>query len=126
MGKKNDNLGKFAFIMLMASGADIIAPKELRRQAIEALGLEDSDEFTAVDKELQQVKNPEDQLNIIKALILTRLTPTQMISLHDTIHSGVTATVEYLSDHPEERGEAPSPKEAVKRIEIVFDSDSDE
>lgn len=111
-----EGMSKIALMMLMASGADIVAPKELKRQAIEALELENNSNFTGVDEDLKQVKNQDEKLTIIKGIILTHLTPSQMISLHDVIHTGVTANLEYLKDHPEERGEAPDPETVMKRL----------
>ena len=92
-------------MMLMASGADIVAPKELKRQAIEALELENNSNFTGVDDDLKQVKNQDEKLTIIKGIILTHPL-SQMMSLYDVIHTGITASLEYLKDYPEERGEA--------------------
>ena len=109
-------MSKISLMMLMASGADIVAPKELKRQAIEALELENNSNFTGVDKDLKQVKNQDEKLTIIKGIILTHLTPSQMISLHDTIHTGVNTNLEYLKDHPEERGEAPDTETIIKRL----------
>lgn len=116
----NKGMGKIALMALMASGADIVAPKELKRQAIEALELENNSNFTSVDECLKQVKNQDEKLTIIKGIILTHLTPSQMISLHNIIHTGVKANLKYISDHPEERGEAPDPEIVMKRL---FESD---
>ena len=115
-----EGMSKIALMMLMASGADIIAPKELKRQAIEALELENNSNFAGIDENLKQVKNQDEKLTIIKGIILTHLTPSQMISLHDVIHTGVEANLKYLADHPEERGEVPDPETIVKRL---FESD---
>lgn len=111
-----EGMSKIALMTLMASGADIVAPKELKRQAIEALELEDNSNFTGVDEDLKQVENQDEKLTIIKGIILTHLTPSQMMSLHEVIHIGVTANLEYLKDHPEERGEAPDLETALKRL----------
>ena len=115
-----EGMSKIAQMMLMASGADIVAPKELKRQAIEALELEDNSNFASVEECLKQVNNQDEKLTIIKGIILTHLTPSQMISLYDAIHTGVAANLEYLKDHPEERGKAPDPETVLKRL---FESD---
>lgn len=115
-----EGMSNLMLMMLMASGADIVAPKKLKRQAIEALELEDNSNFTGVDECLKQVKNQDEKLTIIKGIILTHLTPSQMISLHDVIYAGVSAHLEYLQDHPEEKGEALDPKTVMKRL---FESD---
>ena len=111
-----EGMGRFLLTMLMASGADIVAPKELKRQAIEALELEDNSNFASVEECLKQVKNQDEKLAIVKGIILTHLTPSQMISLHEVIHIGVKANLEYLKDHPEEKGEAPDIETAMKRL----------
>ena len=111
-----EGMSRIALMMLMASGADIVAPKELKRQAIEALELENNSNFTGVDEDLKQVKNQDEKLTIIKGIILTHLTPSQMISLHDIIHIGVKANLKYLKDHPEEIGKVPDPETALKRL----------
>lgn len=115
-----EGMRKFALMMLMASGADIVAPKELRRQAIEALELEDNNNFTGVDKILKQVKNQDEKLTIIKGIILTHLTPSQMLNLREVIEIGVRAHLKYLRAHPEEKGEPLDPETTMKRL---FESD---
>jgi hypothetical protein len=62
------------------------------------------------------VKNQDEKLTIIKGIILTHLTPSQMMSLYDVIHTGVTANLDYLKDYPEERGEAPDLETIMKRL----------
>lgn len=116
----NEGMGKIALMMLMASGADIVAPKELKRQTIEALELEDNSNFAGIDENLKQVENQDEKLTIIKGIILTHLTPSQIMSLHDVIRTGVTANLEYVNDHPEERGKTPDPETIFKRL---FESD---
>jgi hypothetical protein len=78
--------------------------------------LENNSNFIGVDEDLKQVKNQDEKLTIIKGIILTHLTPSQMISLHDVIHIGVQVNLEYLKDHPEERGKAPDPETVMKRL----------
>lgn len=112
----NEGMRKIMLMMLMASGVDIVAPKELRRQAIETLELEDNSNFSNVDKDLEQVENQDEKSAIIKGIILTHLTPSQMINLREVIDIGVRAHLEYFKDHPEERGEAPDPETAMKRL----------
>ena len=113
---KKDGMSKFMIMMLMASGADIVAPKELRRQTIEALKLEYNSNFIDVDEDLEQVENQEEKLTIIKGLILTHLTPSQMMSLYDVIHNGIKTNLEYLKDHPEEKGKAPDFETVMERL----------
>lgn len=111
-----EGMGKIALIMLMASGADIVAPKELKRQAIKALGLERNSDFAIINDVLKQVKNQEEKSTIIKGIILTHLTPSQMLSMHEVISAGVTANLEYLKAHPEEKGETPDSRTIMKRL----------
>jgi predicted nuclease of restriction endonuclease-like (RecB) superfamily len=111
-----EGMSKIALMMLMASGADIVAPKELKRQTIETLELENNSNFIGVDDDLKQVKNQDEKLTIIKGIILTHLTPSQMISLYDVISTGITANLEYLKDYPEKRGEAPDIETIMKRL----------
>lgn len=115
-----EGMSKIALMMLMASGADIVAPKELKCQAIKTLELENNSNFTGVDEDLKQVKNQDEKLTIIKGIILTHLTPSQMISLHDIISIGVKANLAYLKDHPDERDKAPDTETIMKRL---FESD---
>ena len=112
----NEGMSKLMLMMLMASGADIVAPKELRSQAIEALKLENNSKFASIDESLKGVKNQDEKFAIIQGIILTHLTVSQMMSMHDVIHAGVAANLEYLKDHPEERGEAPDPEDVIKKL----------
>lgn len=111
-----EGMSKMVLMMLMASGNDIVAPKELKCQAIKTLGLENNNNFDGVEECLKKVKNQDEKLTIIKGIILTHLTPSQMISLHEVIHTGIAANLEYLKDHPEEKGETPDPETVMKRL----------
>lgn len=99
---------KVAFALLMATGGNVIAPPELKRQALQALELEDSIEFLKAERCLDSIEDSEKKLDVIKALILTKLTPSEMMQLRDVISSGVTAIVKFVGDHPEYRRETSS------------------
>ena len=118
--KEKEGISKFMLMLLMTSGADIVAPEELKRQTIKALELENNSNFISVDEHLKQVKNQDEKLTIIKGIILTHLTPSQMISLHEVAHNGIQANLEYFKDHPEEKGETPDLETVMKRL---FESD---
>lgn len=95
MGQEmKDSVSKIATMMLMASGADIVAPKDLKRQTIETLELNKNSNFIAVNDELEDVENQDEKLAIISGLILTHLTPSQMLHLHEVIHTGVRIILE--------------------------------
>lgn len=111
----NNGMGKFVLMMLMASGADIVAPDELKEQATDFLGLKDNTRFKNLSDSLKNV-NQEEKATFIKGLILTCLTPTQMMSLHQTIKTGISAQLEYIHDHPEEKGESLDPEIVMKRL----------
>jgi hypothetical protein len=114
--KRIEGSKKLLLMMLMVSGNDIVAPEELKRQTIESLELESNVNFFDVNEDLKQVKNQEEKLAIIKGIILTHLTLSQMISLHDVISTGVNDHLEYLKDHPEEKGDTPDPETIMDKL----------
>ena len=99
---------KVAFALLMATGGNVVAPPELKEQALQALELEDSIEFLKAERCLDSIEDSEKKLDVIKALILTKLTPSEMMQLRDVISSGVTAIVQFVGDHPEYRRQTSS------------------
>lgn len=115
-----NGLSKVMLVILMASGADIAAPEERKRQIIKNLGLTNNSNFTGVDEDLNQVENQKEKLAIIKAIILSHLTISQMMGLHDVIHDEVEARLEYVKAHPEVRESNPNLGEA---LEELFESD---
>lgn len=114
--KRIEGSKKLLLMMLMVSGNEIVAPEELKRQTIESLKLESNVNFFDVNEDLKQVKNQEEKLAIIKGIILTHLTPSQMISLHDVIYAGVNDHLKYLKDHPEEKGDTSNPETIMDKL----------
>lgn len=112
---KGESLKMMAHIMLTASGADVVAPAPLRAQAIEALELEDNEDFKTAEKVVKKADNPAE---VIQGLILTTLRPSEMLKLYDTIRVGVQASLEFMKDHPEFREENP-----LARFGADFDID---
>lgn len=83
--------GALAITMLLAMGADVPAPAELRKTL-----LNDPD-----DEKYKLEGTPEEKLEAVKGFIATNLRPTQLMGLHDFIHRIVVEIVPYVREHPE-------------------------
>lgn len=125
MEKKNSSEGmsKFMLLLLMSTGADIVAPKPVKNHILKALGVKSNDGFELANSALSSVDT--DKADLIKGLIISNLTPSQMMGLHEFIKGCVTTILEYCKDHPEERKEIDA-EEAMKRLGIFEEDDDDE
>ena len=124
MGKENSSEGmsKFMLLLLMFTGADIVAPKPVKNHILKALEVRSNDGFELANSASSSVDT--DKADIIKGLIINNLKPSQMMGLHKFIQGCVTAILEYCQDHPEVREDV-GPEEAMKRLGL-FDDDDDE
>ena len=124
MEKKNSSEGvsKFLLVLLMATGADIIAPKPVKNHILKTLEVKSNDGFELANSALSSVDT--DKADIIKGLIINNLKPSQMMSLHKFIQGCVTTILEYCQDHPEVREDV-DPEGAMKRLGL-FEDDDDE
>lgn len=117
MEKTNsDGARRVALMLLMASGADIVAPKELRRRTVKQLHLEENDSFKACFNALNDAENRAEKAAIIKALAIAVLTPSQIIKTSDFLHDSIKNHLQFLTEHPELRQEALDPDEAMERL----------
>ena len=126
MGKEHSSEGmdKFMLMLLMSTGADIIAPKPLKKHILETLDLKGNDGFELANSAMSSVDT--DKADIIKGLIVNNLTPSQMVELHKFIHGCVTSILEYCKDHPENREEVNPEKVMSKLFGFKDDEDEDE
>lgn len=115
MKDRTDALNAILLLQLAMAGADIVAPKELKEAALEGLDLQDDETIQVIEKLLEKVTDSDKKLDIIQAIILTQLTPSQMMQLHNTIKTGAGAIIDYCADHPEVR-KKPTLEEFKKRI----------
>lgn len=111
-----EGMNMFLRVLLMSSGADIVAPKEVKDSKLEVLGLtgEEGFEYEAVAKILNNTV-PYKRVNVLKAAIATTLTPSEMMEVVDDARESVKSILEYTKDHPELR-EKISPSSALKKM----------
>lgn len=102
MENKQSMLASFAKMMLVTSGADIVAPKEVKEEYLKRNGLSGDDgyEYEAVAKILNNVST-EKRVKILQAAVVTTVTPTQMLAARDAIQEGLKLILEYVRKHPE-------------------------
>lgn len=108
-------LSTVALMLLMSTGADIVAPKPVKEPKLKALGLIENSHFDGVDEDLNQVEDRDEKLAIIKGAIINHLTPSQMMSLHEFCHGMVHAIMDCCLENPEYRQKLEA-DEALKRI----------
>ena len=109
-------MNMFLRVLLMSSGADIVAPKEVKDSKLEVLGLtgEEGFEYEAVAKILNNIV-PYKRVNVLKAAIATTLTPSEMMEVVDDARESIKRILEYMKDHPESREEI-NPASALKKM----------
>ena len=118
MEKTNsDGARRVALMLLMATGADIVAPKELRRRTVKQLHLEENDSFKTCFNALNDAGNRAEKAAIIKALAIAVLTPSQIVKTSAFLYDSVKEHVQFLTEHPEFRQEPLDPIEALVRLD---------
>ena len=113
---KNKGMDMFLRMLLMSSGADIIAPQEVQEKKLQALGLVGNEglEYQAVAKILNNI-TPVKRVKVLKAALATTLTPSQIMEVGNDSKESIKDILEYTKDHPEAR-ESINPEEALKRL----------
>lgn len=113
---KNKGMDMFLRMLLMTSGADIIAPQEVQEKKLQALGLvgDEGLEYQAVAKILNNI-SPVKRVKVLKAALATTLTTSEIMEVGNDSKESITDILEYTKDHPEAR-EGISPAEALKRL----------
>lgn len=124
MGTRKEAVEMVARLLLMSTGADIKAPQEVKDAVVEAFGLQENKSFEKIDAILNKEENKEKAFDIISAIILTHLTPTEMMQVHKVCHTGIDAILNYTKVHPECR-KRPEPEEAVSKVLRGADFDID-
>ena len=111
-----EGMNMFLRVLLVSSGADIVAPKEVKDSKLEVLGLtgEEGFEYEAIAKILNNIV-PYKRVNVLKAAIATTLTPSEMMEVVDDARESVKSILEYTKDHPESREEI-NPVSALKKM----------
>lgn len=95
------NEAKTVVKMLMKlSGVDIIMPEPKREELIKELGLEENIEFHRAMGEISMT-SPKTQENIIKALVISFLSNSQLLDLADSIKGMSMMITEYCQEHTE-------------------------
>lgn len=113
---KNEGMDRFLRIMLVASGADIIAPQDLQDNKLKALGLTDDEglEYQAIAKILNSMALDK-RVKVLKAAVANTLPPSQMMEVGHGTSGDVKSVLEYLEKHPEAR-EKVDAEDAMKRV----------
>lgn len=113
---KNEGMDMFLRIMLVTSGADIIAPQELQDNKLKALGLTDDEglEYQAIAKILNNMALDK-RVKVLKAAVANTLPPSQMMEVGHGTSGDVKSVLEYLEKHPEAR-EKVDTEDAMKRV----------
>lgn len=120
--EENKGMDMFLRMLLMSSGADIIAPQEVQEKKLQALGLvgDEGLEYQAVAKILNNI-SPVKRVKVLKAALATTLKPSEIMEVGNDSRESIKDILEYTKDHPEAR-ESINPAEALKRM---FGADSD-
>lgn len=120
--EENKSMDMFLRMLLMTSGADIIAPQEVQEKKLQALGLvgDEGLEYQAVAKILNNISSVK-RVKVLKAALATTLTTSEIMEVGNDSKESIKDILEYTKDHPEAR-ESINPAEALKRM---FGADSD-
>lgn len=114
--EENKGTDMFLRMLLMTSGADIIAPQEVQEKKLQALGLvgDEGLEYRAVAKILNNI-SPVKRVKVLKAALATTLKPSEIMEVGNDSRESIKDILEYTKDHPEAR-ESINPAEALKRM----------
>ena len=113
---KNKSMDMLLRMLLMTSGADIIAPQEVQEKKLQALGLvgDEGLEYQAIAKILNNI-SPIKRVKVLKAALATTLTPSEIMEVGNDSKENIKDILEYTKDHPEARGSI-NPAETLKRM----------
>lgn len=113
---KNKGRDMLLRVLLITSGADIIAPQELQDNKLKALGLTDDEglEYQAIAKILNNMALDK-RVKVLRAAVANTLTPTQMMEVGYDTRNGIQNVLEYLEKHPEARKKVDA-EETMKRV----------
>lgn len=121
---KSEDMDMFLRIMLIASGADTIAPQELQDNKLKALGLTDDEglEYQAVAKILNNMALGK-RVKVLKAVVANTLPPTQIMEVGTSTREDVKSILDYLEEHPEAREKVDAEEAAKRLFGVDFDID---
>lgn len=113
---KNEGMDMFLRMMLIAVGADTVAPQELQDNKLKALGLTDDEglEYQAIAEILNNMALGK-RVKVLKAVVANTLPPTQIMEVGTGTREDVKSILDYLEEHPEAR-EKVDAEEAAKRL----------
>ena len=107
-------MDKFMLMLLLASGADVVAPTQVKNQQLHQLGLTGDEKFNIVDNILSRLDEPK-KVAIIKGLITSHIRPSKSGELLDWVSDNTIKTLEYVKEHPDCREEV-DVEEALRRL----------
>lgn len=116
MENETRGMKQFMLMLLLASGTDIVAPEPIKKAKLKELGLEKSDEaFSKLNKIFEEV-DEDKKLALVKGAIVSNLTPTQLMTIHEFIHEVITSILDFCKENPEYKKEPSDPEEAMSKI----------
>lgn len=116
MENETRGMKQFMLMLLLASGIDIVAPEPIKEAKLKELGLEEGDEaFSKLNEILEEVSEDK-RLALIKGAMVSNLTPTQLLTIHDFLHGVITGILDFCKENPEYKKEPSDPEEALSKI----------
>lgn len=100
---KAEALSGIGKVLLKATGADIVAPAKMRKEIVECFKVEENPDFITINEAFNKIASEDDKVNILQAIFLTHLRPTQMMHFYDVISVGIEGILKHVSKFPEYR-----------------------
>lgn len=112
-------------MLTMASGADIMASKEMQDRTLSTLNLtgDEGYEYEAVAKVVSNVSS-EKKVRILKATVANTLTTSELLEMMELVQEKIKERLDYAREHPQLKTSM-SLDEVVDKITKGSDSDID-
>lgn len=102
MEKNGKGINLFMRMLTMASGADIMASKEMQDRTLSALNLtgDEGYEYEAVAKIVNNVSS-EKKVRILKATVANTLTTSELLEMMELVQEKIKERLDYAREHPQ-------------------------
>ena len=97
---ENNRAGKMLRTLILLMGANIVAPKELRDKKVAELKVENNEQLANILIEMNNLDEKE-KLDVVKAVIVSTLKPSQCIDLAMYVRNHMNDIVQYVHTHEE-------------------------
>ena len=103
--EKTELYKKMASMLLKMSGADVVCPEPLLKAKLQEANIEESIKFHQCQKEIKNITSQDEKFRVIKSLVWSNLTQTQLQELVSDISETSNEVLDFILKNPEYQNE---------------------